>query len=72
MLEIYFTAGGRIEYFVVVEEAEEEERKLLGIGKALLTDSEKVCFGKLEENYQKTKDDIIKQASIVYDFVILS
>ena len=67
MLQTYFTAGGHIDYFVVVEEAEEEKGRLLGAGKTPLTDSKKACFGTLEEDHQKTKDDVIEQASIVHD-----
>ena len=50
-------------------EAKEEERiSREGVRKLPLTDLEKACFRTLEEDHQKTKGNIIKQASIVHDF----
>lgn len=68
MLQTYFTAGSHIDYFVVVEETDKEEGKVLDTSKVLPTDPERACFGKLEEDYLKTKDNITKQARIVQDF----
>jgi hypothetical protein len=51
MLQTYFTANGRIDYFVVVKVNRKERILIEGIGKALLTDLEKACFEELEKDY---------------------
>jgi hypothetical protein len=72
LLQTYFTARGCIDYFVVVE-AEAKGRQNKGalacaISPVLLAEKEKTYFEELEKDHQKTKDDVIEQASIVYDF----
>jgi hypothetical protein len=60
-LQTYFTAHGRIDYFIVVED--DEEKGILGadMGLALiLPQPEKELFLKLEKDYEAVKVDIEK------------
>jgi hypothetical protein len=67
-LQTYFTAHGRIDYFVVIDD---EKKGILGSDNSLallLPQPEKELFLKLEKDYEAVKGDIEKQASVVYDF----
>jgi hypothetical protein len=67
LLQTYFTAKGRIDYFVVVDEGAGRVPGPAG-GSEPLTEPERVLFAKLERDYADVKGDIDEQASIVHDF----
>lgn len=72
-LQTYFTGKGRIDYFVVVgdDENNKNERELInGLGQVRtpLKEEEKDLFIKLESDYQDVKGDFAEQAGIVQDF----
>jgi hypothetical protein len=68
-LQTYFTAKGLIDYFVVVDDSRSKKHTFAAADKAtLLTEGEKACFEKIEEDYQKIKEEIAKEAGIVHDF----
>jgi len=64
---MYFTIEKYINYFIIVDKKKE---KVSEIAKdfALLIEPEKKLFVKLEKNYSNIKNNIKKQASIVYNF----
>jgi hypothetical protein len=64
-LQTYFTAKGRIDYFVVVDREKGGETAR---GSTLLTEPEKALFEKLEKDYRDVTRDLEEQASVVYDF----
>jgi Orsellinic acid/F9775 biosynthesis cluster protein D len=66
-LQTYFTAKGRIDYFVVVDE---DKGRVAGAGggPGVLTGPETELFAKLEQDYKDVKGDLEEQASIVHDF----
>ena len=79
-LQTYFTRKGRIDYFVVVvvaaaaaaaaakpQEAKGRSRHAQDHDQAV-TETQKALFEKLEEDHDRVKDDVEKQASIVHDF----
>jgi hypothetical protein len=65
-LQTYFTAKGRIDYFVVVDE---KKGRVSGMarGSVSLTEPEKELFEKLEKDYKDVKCDLEEQATIVQD-----
>jgi hypothetical protein len=67
LLQTYFTAKGRIDYFAVVDR---EEGPVPGParGRDPLTEPERELFAKLERDYAGVAGDIDEQASIVRDF----
>ena len=64
-LQTYFTAFGRIDYFVVKENA--KANAISNDPSLLITQPEKELFEKLEKDYKDVKVDIEEQANIVYD-----
>ncbi|KAF8861004.1 hypothetical protein BDZ45DRAFT_800455 [Acephala macrosclerotiorum] len=66
-LQTYFTAKGRIDYFVVVDKEKGGVKGTAG-GFMLLTKPEKELFVKLKKDYKDVKGDIEEQINIVYDF----
>jgi hypothetical protein len=66
-LQTYFTAKGRIDYFVVVDEETGRDLGRAG-GSVPLTQPEKELFAQLEQDYEAVKGDIGEQASNVHDF----
>jgi hypothetical protein len=76
VLQMYFTAKGRVDYFVVVGVGDDEDykggvavaRSGGGLWPSLLTGLETELFAKLEQDYKDVEGDLEEQASIVYDF----
>jgi superfamily II DNA helicase RecQ len=71
-LQTYFTAKGRIDYFVVVDK-EVLDKEKSGVSKtvgdpALSIEPEKELFAELERDYEDAKGDLEEQASVVHDF----
>jgi Lhr-like helicase len=66
-LQTYFTAGSRIDYFVVAERFEADSKIASSSGKTSLSLPEKDLFVKLEKDYEDVKIDLEDQAGIVYD-----
>jgi hypothetical protein len=76
-LQTYFTAKGLIDYFVVVAGKTRPEL-VRGLGRSaatasgggdpLLTEGEKAYFEKIEEDFEKVKEEVAKEAGIVHDF----
>ena len=76
-LQTYFTAKGLIDYFVVVAGKTRPEL-VQGLGRSaatasgggdpLLTKGEKAYFEKIEEDFEKVKEEVAKEAGIVHDF----
>jgi len=64
-LQTYFTAKGRIDYFVVVDR---EKGGATARGSTSLTEPEKALFEKLEKDYKDVTRDLEEQASVVHDF----
>ena len=67
-LQTYFTAKGRIHYFVVVDEEKGGVSSGTAGDFAPLTEPEEELFMKLEKDYSDVRGDIEEQASIVHDF----
>jgi hypothetical protein len=65
-LQIYFTAFGRIDYFVVVDE-ENSGVKGTARGSIPVTEPEKELFEKLEKDYKNMKCDLEEQVTVVQD-----
>jgi hypothetical protein len=65
-LQTYFTAKGRIDYFVVVDREKSGVRGTAR-GSMSLTEPEKELFEKLEKDYKDVKCDLEEQATIVQD-----
>jgi hypothetical protein len=65
-LQMYFTAKGRINYFVVVDREKGRVSKQAG-NSVPLTQPEKELFEKLEKNYKDMKCDLEEQVTIVQD-----
>jgi hypothetical protein len=63
-LQTYFTAKGRINYFVVVEREKGGETAR---GSMSLTEPEKELFKQLEKDYKDVKCDLKEQATVVQD-----
>jgi len=63
-LQTYFTAFGRIDYFVVVDE-ESGGVKGTARGSMPVTEPEKELFKKLERDYKDVKCDLKEQATVV-------
>ena len=61
-LQTYFTAKGRIDYFVVVDKEKGGETARDAIS---LTELEKELFKQLEKDYKDVKCDLKEQATIV-------
>jgi hypothetical protein len=76
VLQIYFTAKGRVDYFVVVGVGDDEDYKgRVAVARAgecprpsVLTGLETELFAKLGQDYKDVEGDLEEQASIVYDF----
>ncbi|KAG4427113.1 hypothetical protein IFR05_017404, partial [Cadophora sp. M221] len=66
-LQTYFTAGGRIDYFVVRDSNKREGFLASGNDAALLTQPEKELFEKLEQDYKDVKCNLEEQAMVVQD-----
>ncbi|KFZ15841.1 hypothetical protein V501_02521, partial [Pseudogymnoascus sp. VKM F-4519 (FW-2642)] len=66
-LQTYFVGRGRVKYFVVVDNKNEEKINILELSTPLKKE-EKALFIKLEKDYQHVNRDIEEQASIVHDF----
>lgn len=80
-LQTYFSRKSRIEYFVVVEGATATSTAIATATAVVakpavlvardkssgLAAAEQECLGRLEDEYEAVKDDIIEQASIVQD-----
>ena len=67
MLQTYFTAKGRIDYFVVIEQEDEKEGGDQQ-GPIQLTEPQKAYLEEIEKDFEGIKDDIVEQASIVQGF----
>ena len=65
-LQTYFTAFGRIDYFIVVDE-ENGGVKGTARGSMPVTEPEKELFEKLEKDYKDVKCDLEEQTTIVQD-----
>jgi Lhr-like helicase len=63
-LQTYFTAKGRIDYFVVVDREKGGETAR---GSMSLTEPEKELFKQLEKDYKNVKCDLEEQATVVQD-----
>jgi hypothetical protein len=63
-LQTYFTAKGRIDYFIVADE-ENSGVKGTARGSMLVTEPEKELFEKLKRDYKDVKCDLKEQATIV-------
>jgi hypothetical protein len=65
ILQTYFTAKGRIDYFVVADKKEDSKGQSL----VLLppTELQEVYLREAEKDFEKVKDDVAKQAAIVQD-----
>jgi hypothetical protein len=64
-LQTYFTAGGRIDYFVVTYNNEKEGFSGFSNDSALLMEPEKELFEKLEKDYKDVKCDLEEQVTVV-------
>ena len=64
-LQTYFTAFGRIDYFVVIENPKASAMSKDSL--LLITQPEKALFKKLEKDYKDVKCDLKEQATIVHD-----
>lgn len=64
-LQTYFTAGGRIDYFVVTYNNAKEGFSGFSNDSALLTEPEKELFEKLEKDYKDVKCDLEEQVTVV-------
>ena len=68
-LQTYFTAKGLINYFVIVNKSRSKDYLFIAIDKPiLLTKNKKVYFEKIKIDYQKAKEEIVIEASIIHDF----
>jgi hypothetical protein len=68
-LQTYFTAKGLIDYFVVVAGQKSElGRFAAASGDTPLTEGEKAYFEKIEEDFEKVKEEVAREAGIVHDF----
>jgi hypothetical protein len=68
-LQMYFTAKGLIDYFVVVAGQKSELGRFTATSRDTpLTEGEKVYFKKIEEDFEKVKEEVAREASIVHDF----
>lgn len=68
-LQTYFTAKGLIDYFVVVDEGEEEGGPRVARSQtAAPTEGEQAYFQELEEDCAKAKAKVVREAGIVHDF----
>ncbi|KAJ8066707.1 hypothetical protein OCU04_004100 [Sclerotinia nivalis] len=65
LLQTYFTAGGHIDYFRVVEDAAANNNG--GGDEVPLTQPEKDSFNKIERNLLDIKKDLYKEAGVVRD-----
>ena len=63
-LQTYFTAKGRIDYFIIADE-ENSGVKGTAQGSILVTEPKKELFEKLEKDYKDVKCDLKEQATIV-------
>ena len=64
-LQTYFTAFGRIDYFVVVENKDKVGGSRASTGSVLLVEPEKELFTKLEGDFNAVKCDLAEQATVV-------
>ena len=64
-LQTYFTAKGRIDYFVMTDGEEEGGVSAQASSSVLLTQPEKELFKKLEKEYKDVKCDLEEQATVV-------
>jgi Lhr-like helicase len=66
-LQTYFTAGSRIDYFVVIDNKEKGGLSKQARDSTSLTQPEKELFEKLEKDYKDVNCDLDEQATIVQD-----
>jgi hypothetical protein len=67
-LQTYFTRKGLIDYFEVTNSSPTERMSAAINSTTLLTESKRLCFEKASADYKTVKDEIAKEAGIVYDF----
>ena len=66
-LQTYFTAKGRIDYFIVIDNEKKGGVSARASDSVLLTRPEKELFKKLKKDCKDVKRDLEEQASIVQD-----
>jgi hypothetical protein len=66
-LQTYFTAKGLINYFIV-DNSRLKERMFAAADEPILIEGEKAFFEKIEADYEKIREEIVKEAGIIHDF----